>query len=98
MREQEKAEARFCRARALWHATVQLKIVRYPTALQSHAFVRTSSGLALMRDIVAFAITKPSARRVDRRLDGRSIFSLVAGVTAAVLIGVVLGLCVRAGV
>lgn len=86
MKDRQELAARFSYAHRVWLATVHLRIHRDKNYVQSRALVRTTSGMADKRDIVAFCSHRGySAKRGVRVSEALVALTAVCASTAIAL-------------
>lgn len=68
MNSQERFEARFAYAQALWLASFYITVRRDARSIQSQALLKTTAGIAAKRDILALC-TQPARRRTRWKVD-----------------------------
>ena len=88
MKNQEELAARFSYAQRVWLATMHVSLYRDKNYLQSRALVRTTSGVADKRDIVAFC--RQSCATTGRRFAGIEPGFVLAAICVSTLIGLFL--------
>lgn len=95
MKDQEKLDSRFDYAHALWLGSFHVQMRRDRKGVESRALIRTSAGIAVKRDVVAYILAAPHSRPPTFRERMQKLEPAVVALAIAAMAAVVVLMALR---